>query len=54
VAQADADVLAEFDQLVDPGHSHREALLKLYNNGIKRIKEEENSWGAEKESCRRQ
>jgi hypothetical protein len=37
-AQANADVLTEFDRLVDPGHSHREALLKVYKKRIKRIK----------------
>jgi hypothetical protein len=48
-AQAKADVLAEFDRLVDPGHSHRESLLKVYNKRIKRIKKKENNRGAEDE-----
>lgn len=48
-AQAKAELLAEFDRLVDPGHSHREALLKVYNKKVKRIKKKENNRGGDDE-----
>lgn len=44
-AAAKAELLAEFDRLVDPGHSHREALLKVYNKKVKRVKKKENNRG---------
>lgn len=45
-AQTKAELLAEFDRLVEPGHPHRDSLTKVYNKKVKRVKKKDNNRGA--------